>query len=311
MKKIILQFLKKHSILYKMSGKNVIRGNVGIKCPLCHNDKSFHCNISLQTGYFFCWRNSSHRGTLQYLSLILTGSGISVPVEINDNEFRELFNNRIEVKDNKLLSFNFPSLCEFKKHNVFTEYLVGRGFDDPKEVAMKYDIRYSLYNKWGWRLIFPISIYGRVVSYLGRSIQKYNYLPYMELSKEESIIPPKSCIYNFDNIFFNDSKHLIVTEGVFDAIKIDYYSPTNISATCLFTKRLKSDDQLVLLSEVVDKFDDISILLDADAMFESMELAEVLRLLGKKINTLRLPTRFKDPGEMTEKDVKDFCKEIF
>ena len=59
----VLTFLDHNRIPYRTNGPNCAKGHVVIKCPFCGDeDPSEHLGIQLSTGYWGCWRNSSHRG---------------------------------------------------------------------------------------------------------------------------------------------------------------------------------------------------------------------------------------------------------
>ena len=311
----VIQFLEENDIPYSERGKNISKDHVGIKCPLCLDDKSKHCNISLETGRFFCWRDKkNHRGSFRFLSLLLTGKRHEFLKPVDDVDMDKMFGDEGISQARKIPKFDFKKLSE-SPINVFHKYLKKRGFDDTYDLCSKYDIRYDTETRdWAWRVIFPIYQKGRLVSWVGRHVDSQAYLKYRESSKLESVVPPSDCLYNFDTLYKKGGDYLIITEGIFDALKFDYFGPENVRATCLFTKYLKSNKQLILLYELRFRFKMYCILLDDDAYFDSLSLLGDLSVIGQSFKILQLPPFLKnskdkvDPGAMTKEQVEKFIE---
>ena len=51
----VLAYLNDRCIDYKLGGKNVSYGWVGIACPFCGYDPSHHCGVNLEHKGFHCW----------------------------------------------------------------------------------------------------------------------------------------------------------------------------------------------------------------------------------------------------------------
>lgn len=308
MKSSIINFLITNNIDFNISGKNVSRGCVAIKCPLCgESDKSTHCNINLKTGRFFCWRDKTHKGSFAYLNKLLTGGKWGISNYVDDEEFKNLFQKSKEESPgtDKELSLSFAkSLTDFPSNSIFHTYLMDRGFPISDDFISRYSVHACNYGKWGWRIIFPIYINTRLASWVGRSVAGSS-LPYLELSKDESLIPPKECLFNFDNLFFGGGDLLVICEGIFDALKMDYFSSHGVGATCLFTKRIKSNKQTLLLGKLLERFNKVLVLLDFDAIGESIELSQELMVFNKKVDIGSLPVGAKDPGELKPEQVRE------
>lgn len=305
----IIQFLEENGISYKERGKNILKDHVGIKCPLCFDDRSQHCNINLKTGRFFCWRDKeNHKGDFRFLTLVLTGKRHEFLETVDDVDMDKMFGDEGISQARNLPNFNFRKLSQ-SPINVFHKYLKKRGFEDTYDLCSRYDIRYDTESeKWAWRVIFPIYQKGRLVSWVGRHVSDTAYLKYRESSKLESVIPPSDCLYNFDELYKKGGEYLIITEGIFDALKIDCFGPENVRATCLFTKYLKSNKQLVLLHELKFRFKVYCILLDNDAYFDTLPLFDDLNVVGQSLKVLQLPSFLKDPGDMTKEQVENFIE---
>jgi hypothetical protein len=77
---------------------------------------------------------------------------------------------------------------------------------------------------------------------------------------------------------------LIVVEGPFDAMRLDYYgSAFGIRSTCLFGKRL-DDAQVALLDRI--PFNDLYICLDPGVEFDSLRMVQKLAHLNAKFTVL-------------------------
>jgi hypothetical protein len=319
----IIKVLSDYNIPFLTEGKNVKDGNVNVQCPWCGSeDKSMHMGINLETGMWGCWRSSEHRGRdIRYLIIKLINCSI-VEAEylldirnniLNEEDLMQLFNASFSTtKDNKVkkyggqdtlvlpVNFHWPQ-------GLFTKYLSYRGFEDLTFFVEKYKIYSCLFGDWRYRLIFPIYFRSKLVTWIGRSIATNPYLPYMDLSIEESVRHSKYCLYNFDNLVGGDI--LFITEGIFDALKLDYYSPDRVNATCIFTKTMRNE-QAYLLYEIAPKYKKLVLMLDTDAQQEAFKIVQDLGFISN-ILLGTLPLNVKDPGELSEKGVKTLVKGVF
>jgi hypothetical protein len=317
----IIDFLQTYDIPYILSGKNVKEGNVNIKCPFCgSSDKSEHMGIELVSGKYGCWRNSSHRG-LDFRRIVVELLGCSysdaysildhkdVVVDENFEEFINSFNQLSEdnssskIIDVELLpTFYKIDNTGFRKR--FFNYFRKRGFSGSDKKLLKFIDRFNIQccveNKWTDRLIFPIYINNKLMTWQSRSIRKDTLLPYKDLSVHESVLHVKQCIYNFDELK-KGGKTLYITEGVFDCIKLLYFLPKEYSATCIFTKTIQVN-QINLLTQISSGFDKVVLLLDNDAWDSIVTVSEQLSCIGN-LTVEYLQEELKDPGEMTEHQI--------
>ena len=157
---------------------------------------------------------------------------------------------------------------------------------------------------WKYRLIFPIYFLGKLVTWQGRQVTREAYLPYRDLSIPESVRHVKFCLYNFDNLKGGDT--LFITEGLFDSLKMDYYSPDGIDSTCLFTKTMR-DEQMWLIAELASIYKKIIVLLDSDAQVEAISIYSKLSFL-RNVSLGTLPLGAKDPGILTKEQVLRLVK---
>jgi len=313
----ILTVFKTNNIEYITDGPNVKKNNVNIKCPFCENDPSQHMGVSLINGEYACWRDTRHRGKnfLKLLQEVLDCSLDEAKRQLGlktlePNEFDSILSRLYEEEKFtprklggvKSLAFD-KSFREIKEKGItapFWEYLIRRGFDNIDKLLRLYEIKCCLLNDWRYRLIFPIRYKGDLVSWVGRSISPTATLKYLDLAVDKSVRHPKFCIWNYDELL-NGGHALYVTEGIFDAIKLDFYFPAGFKATCLFTKTIR-DEQKTLLQDLSKEFDHIILLLDADAQTQAWTIAGELSYL-RNVIIGRLPDGLKDPGDMTKEQV--------
>ena len=222
--------------------------------------------------------------------------------------FNETFSPTDKIEPKIYGGKEYLTLPEYftKPKRLFVEYLEGRGFDNIDSLVSIYDIHQCLVDDWKWRLIFPVYFKEKLVTWVGRSIGISPYLPYMDLSIEESVIHSKYCLYNYDNL--KGGEALFVTEGIFDALKIDYYSPKDVNATCLFTKTMRKEQEYLLYG-LSNYYDSIYILLDSDAKIEALKIVKDLSYIHN-VKLSLLPDGVKDPGCFNKYEVNRFVREF-
>jgi hypothetical protein len=313
----ILKLLDDYGIEYATAGKNIGKDAIaGINCPFCGDDEGRH--LGIMEKYYTCWRNPSHRGTIPYLFSKLLDISFSEAkflfeknyveddffLDKGDNLWYNISRNCEEVKMGGVQSLEldktFKPLDQSLMGKIFCNYLMLRGFDNIPEMTAKYDLRYCIRGDWAYRIIFPIYMEGKLMSWIGRSVDKKVQLRYMDLSKEESARHPKFCLYNYDNLV--GGKMLYVTEGVMDAIKLDFYGNPNVHATSIFTTSMR-DEQIALLMEKSMLYDKICIMLDKETEIQVMTLLDKLSFI-KNLSWVSTPFGAKDPGELTKEQIE-------
>lgn len=187
----------------------------------------------------------------------------------------------------------------------FFDYLVRRGFgfQEVKQLVRAYDLHYCLTGEWAYRLIFPIYEGDVLQTWTGRAIVP-SQLRYKTLSTKENgpeqiaLRPITDCLYNFDGLMDVGGRTLCVTEGPFDALKVDFYGETEgIRATCLFGSNV-SERQFYLLTRLAPRFERLILLLDRDTLLNrAQEVGSRMVSLSPEIKLV--PEPWKDPGDMT------------
>jgi len=195
----------------------------------------------------------------------------------------------------------------------FYNYLKRRHFDDPEECAYFYDLRACTTGIWQDRIIIPVYQNETLVTWTGRAIAPTSKAPRYKALSPRHAEPVKALelttntLWGYDDIL-EGGRSLIITEGPFDALKLDWYGyPIEVRATCLFGLNM-SMAQHSLIAEVVDKFDNTYLLLDREAIEADFTIHEELTRYG--VQRVQLPTKYEDPGSMTRLDTNEFLSQF-
>lgn len=328
----VLEILNRYNIDYVDRGNNVAKGNVNIQCPWCGEaDHSQHLGINLETGMWGCWRNVKHRGRKLHRLLSkltglssaearrATGEGELRAVQQGDMEraVQGLTEDRTALVDAaRVRSIQLPpafrQICAAgvdprRAEARFRMYLdKERGFlkHHHKKLAREYKLHYCVRGRFADRLIIPVYERGELMTYLGRSVYSGASMRYLALEEEFSVKQVKDCLYNYDNVKVGGHS-LFITEGVFDAMKVDFYGKRHDSrAVALFNMNVE-DSQHELFFELRGLFDEYIVFLDEGQVAESLNMQQALSYLGDiKIWFIKDAWGVKDPADLTPQQVR-------
>ena len=274
-------------------------------------------------GFYGCWRDSKHRGRnfSRVIKALLDCSweeanriaGNEAAFEDGDDLLamaNALFDEDKKEESKVLGGAKFLCLPkEFKEigdtvlAKPYYQYLKGRGFTQIEKLVNKYEIYCCRVGEWKNRLVFPMYYKDKLITWQARTIHRNAALPYKDLSVDESVRHPKFFLYNFDSLK-RGGKVLMVSEGIFDMLKLDYYSPAGFRATCLFTKSM-TDEQMYLLIELSLLYKEVWLVLDEDAYGQMLDMAPELFMI-QNLRSVHLPDGVGDSGAMSEDEVKYF-----
>jgi len=263
------------------------RGWVETPCPLCGSKDNG--GINLESGQWNCW--SCGANSIRKVLRLLTGSDETYSTYWTRNSFtRRKTKERIERKD----GVKMPG-GPLQEYHV--AYLRKRGFD-PNEIVRLYHVRGTDHlTEYKFRLMIPILVKGRVVSFQGRDITERSEIRYKTCPKTEEAIPIKSTLYG-EWLVPGDT--VVVCEGVMDAWKLGpgavalyglAYTPAQVKLLGKYRK-------------VVLVFDD-----EEKARQVSGELEMDLGVLGVDVES-RVFRGYKDPGEVPLEKAQDFMAGI-
>ncbi len=299
-------------------GPNVARGHVNISCPFCGlSDPSEHMGINLKTRMWGCWRSTSHRGVKpQRLVRALIGCSWQEADEIVGSDIGELNLSPVSELRSRLsgLGDQRPKkrvpvefLREFRKIRArgttakFWHYVANRGFatDDVNDVVSRYSLQCCNAGFWGARLIIPHhDMEGNLLGWIGRTIYP-DREPRYRVEPGGSQI--KHSLYNLDLVAKEGGRELVLVEGPFDAMKLDFYlHRIGIGAVAMLGLSLWPN-QIAALARIVDRFDRVTLMLDQQARSQAIRIASDLKIVDIRIKTL--PDEVDDPGALTKDQV--------
>lgn len=322
------QLLTKHRIAFVDSGPSTAKDNVYVHCVYCGTaDTGFHLGISTRGKGWGCWRNPRHRGRndARLLAALLRipysraaemlGQKQSSTVDDDDllTRVRSTLSGASAHKQPPPITMPREIRPLSKNHpaRMFNEYLVERGYAwaDINMLCLTYSLHYAMKGPFSYRLVFPIYDEHGIATMTGRSIadREPRYLT-LSAREDSGLVaqglpqargPITDYLFDEQHLFRFPPRTLVVCEGPFDAMRVDWAHRTltdqaNTHATCLFGKSVSQAqfDKLANLSEFTDeKF----LLLDPDARFSVFEIVDRLAPLGFK--PIYLDDRWEDPGD--------------
>ena len=254
--------------------------------------------------YCTCWKCGGHRlnDTLSKL--------LSIPKNKID-EVIEQYKGRMTLL-NKLNGKRIGLASELKlPTDTFTpmerKYLTSRNFN-PKLLHNKYKVvGGGITGDWKYRIIIPLIINGKIISWTGRSIleksklKELNIPRYKNLSIEESVINPKECLFNLDHA---KNKTVVLTEGAFDVMRLgdDFICSFGTSLTQSQIKELKMRYEKIFIM-----FDN-----EPEAQEKAKKYGMMLSSVGVDVEIVDAYSDFNknDGGELNDEEVKIIRKEL-
>lgn len=253
--------------------------------------------------YYHCWKCGGH-DFKQTLSLVTNIPKNQIDELIEQYAGRNVVLNKLNKRQAKAIKLTLPTETLIPMER---EYLRRRNFN-PKYLHEKYKIvGGGLTGKWKYRIIIPLILNGKIVSWTGRSIlslakQKELNIPrYKNLSIEESVIDPKSVLYNLDNC---KKEVAVLTEGAFDVMRMgdDFF--------CSFGTELKQSQ----IAMIKTRFKKVFIMFDNEK-----EAQEKARKFGLQISSIGVDVELvdaygdfgkNDGGELSPGEVKIIRDEL-
>lgn len=302
-------FLEDHTIHWVDRGPNTKRGELSIQCPWCGDaDPSQHLGISLATENWGCHRDAEHRGRSAHrLIAALLGCSYN-QARLIEKQYNRADPDTLEealavltdtplvqkqeVEKPKLLP-EFREIQKIGSTAKFWRYLERRGFDNIQDLCWDYSLMCCLTGRWKDRIIIPVLMDGELVGWTGRAIVHPRNAP-RYLTSSPSI---KTTVLNADTL--SGGNTLLVTEGPFDALKLDYYGWSHgLRAVCVFGTSL-SIDQVAILRRMKKHFKKCLVMFDPEATGPAFQASDWL----DGAEQLSLPDGIEDPGAMTKKEV--------
>lgn len=214
-----MNFEKLFSDYHIKYSTKINRGWVNVECPFCTSEHPMHLGFNPVGDYCTCWNCGGH-DLKKALSKVLSVPYSDMDELCEQYAGRNLILSKLNKKIAKAKNLQLPN-------DTFTsvekKYLISRDFS-PDFLHEKYHVvGGGVAGRWKYRIIIPVYLDGKLVSWTGRSILdkkilKEKEIPrYKNLSIEESVINIKECFFNIDNCK-NDSVCLV--EGTFDVMRL-------------------------------------------------------------------------------------------
>lgn len=249
----IYELLDESGIEYSEEGRNISSGYIGISpCFEC-GDTRFHAAIQKDeyfTTCFICKCHVSPLKTIAHLKKTNVYNAAKYLIDLADDEedleqrirnvLKPLKRKEVEsfrgidtLPDNKLITKQI-----IKQNKALHQFLINRKIKSWD--VEKYDLRIGI-NAAKGKIIFPIYLDERIVSYQTRRIDR----------KEYFIAPNLSKYLLWEDLI--DSKPLLLVEGYLDAIHLksftDIYYKDKFSITTGFTKSLSSEQIQIIIEK--------------------------------------------------------------
>lgn len=326
-------FFTDHNIDFITRGQNVKKNNINIACPLCGEDPSYHMGVSLveKDGYFQwgCWRSASHAGkkptrlirallNCSYQAAELLAQQYSQADPSSIDSISNPFERADKATDKPTKGKRLAMPPEFRQISPkgttlrFYKYLTDRGFNDVTGLCDIYKLRCANTGNFKDRIIIPIFIKNKLVSWTSRALGKTINAPrYLALSEEKGgLVNVFHTLWNYDDLQIGGDL-MIIVEGPFDALKLDFYgAEMGATTTCTFGTAM-SVEQGLMIREIAKKFKRRILLYDPGEV-ESIFLAQE-KLIGSGVDTVSLNDIIpdvEDPGAMSKKQVRKLVKKL-
>lgn len=283
----LFKFMDAYHIGYSEHTKNVGNSWVGLdECPFCGITGN-HIGINIQSKGYFCWGCGNKGSLFSLIKELLNINGSETFSIIN-----EFFNGDLEfvikeTGDSVILPSNVMDLMKSGG-----DYLKSRGYN-PVYIRDKFQVKQTSHQStlshqdkksdFKNRLIIPIYMNRKLVSYTGRDYTGIGEPKYKHVFIEACIVPPSSCLYNIDTV----KDKCIIVEGPLDVWRM---GDGVISLQGIETTK----EQIRRLAEYGIK--KAVILFDSGKEEKAKKLAKILSSVIKLVQVASLPRG--DPGEL-------------
>lgn len=264
-------------------------------CPSC-GDTHSHLYFNVEKRVGDC-KKCGYTPTL--FELLSRLEGISI-AEARDRlsadsprQYRSSGELNLEYEDNPLPRFFQPFDGKPEDHpDRFVNYLSDRGLT--WDQIKTFGLGYCRGGKYMWKVIVPVRMFGKTVSFQARDITGLADAKYRN-PDDKGMNEFARYIFNFDTA--RAYPHVFVAEGVFDCMNQGY------DCVGTFGKKI-SAVQLHLLRTYWER---VTLLFDPDAALETLKLSRQLSQL--------MPIRFilwegGDPGETPRSEIDRMCQGV-
>jgi len=303
----VREYLDEQGIDYVMGGKNVGQGWVELNCFFCGTDPSYHLGVNAGGGnYFSCWVCGEKGDVIVFIQR-LEDCSFPVAVEILKRHQKGVVARPDVVRGDHLerggvtaravLPAKFEYIKVGREPEPVRRYFEQAGLD--LSLCQKYRVGYVWSGEYQHRMVVPIYLDGRVVSWQAIDVTGKARIPKLNCPKDRAIIQTGHLLYGVDGL---GSDQVILVEGVKDKWKL------GDDALALFTKQWTVQQLNLLFRRARDKR--LKVLLDLDAVRDGEGLARELLDRWDQVQFVELEEGdgFKDPGEFPQEFVDRVIK---
>ena len=315
-------FLEQNGIDFNETGKSTKAGNLYIWCPFCADPdrKKRLLGIHLTTGKWGCWKNSGPVGRAPHrLIRALVGwsdqqideylGTLSAPGGTIADLRKRLRAPWIDSPVEKVPEVSLPEGAKPPAsgglRDGFWRYLLRRGFRerDLPNLIRDWDLRCALTGPARGRLVIPLRWEGKLYGWTGRAIGKTD-LRYYSFPEGDAVKRHPLCGPGIDE----GGKVLVIVEGPFDAMKLDFYSrPFGVRAVALLGLNPTPAQALDLVG-ISSSFQRTRVLVDAGSGGSGLRLLSALSMLAPRLASL--PEGIKDPGDLSRDGARSLAREL-
>lgn len=301
-----IRFCNERGVGYITEGhKHCQDGWIQVRCPFCSGSRGWHLGFNTTSNVFNCWRCGRH-------SFKKTLKGIT---NITDQEIKKILAKYSSTmshfkreKPKKKMQVLIRREAKWPKGTgilriMHKEYLINRGFN-PNKLITDWGIRGTYtYGDYKYRIIAPIMLQGKMVSFQGRDVTNLSSLKYKACRKKDEAIHHKNIMYGMDHVP-KDQKRIIVVEGIFDVWRLG-----KGNAVCSFGI-VHRPPQLAMLYEF--GFKEVFLLFDPEyqAQKQADKITATLANMGVETFIVNGPVN-KDPGEYSSEEVNELLEKIY
>lgn len=288
---------QKIKIIESLFGNGIVSNdgtNISVSCPVCRKDsksssKKKKLAVVIESGVYHCWVCESKGRNISYIAKRHANVSKDLLNEVYEIfHFKETEKEIEEEKIRVVLPSDFELLTFSKGRYAASakKYLRERGLslDD----LFKFKIGISSNGEFNNRVIFPSHCDNMNLNfYLSRTFDETTFRKYKNCEAKR-----KEIIYN--EYLIDWSQPVILTEGIFDAIKAGENAVPMLGSWI--------DEDYLLFRKLVVNNSDIILCLDPDAKDKEIKIAEKLSEYGN--NVYLLPHQENDLGSMSHLDAK-------
>lgn len=289
------EYFNETGINYWEEGKNISQDWVGIQCPFC-DDRSNHLGITPDGIRYNCFRCGAKGSTVNLIKQLQKTSFKNAKALYNKYSTEIIYH---DVDYDPVTKVEWPVQVRDKLEIPHKKYLMKRRFN-PKLLEKVFNLKCCMHSGiFKYRILIPVYMEGKLMTFIGRDITGRAFLPYRNLSMQESIKPAKQCVYNIDNV---DDKAIIV-EGVTDVWRLGCYGVIATLGLVFTTAQVNR-----IASQVRNAY----IMYDSEpqAIHKAEELGNLLSMAGvEKIEVVSLSKG--DPADLPPSEADQFKRSLF